>query len=110
MYEAAKTTLASVDRLVQPLGGTRPIGGFRMDYLAGNRQAKAAATLGLSLASGAFALGQVVRDPVADRYRYSVQGGMRWSALAARGGLIESTFGAGPDRTRRPAGLQPGRV
>lgn len=97
MYESAKTTLASVDRVVQPLGGARPIGGFRMDYLADSRRAKAAASLGLSLASGAFALGQVVRDPVADRYRYSVQGGMRWSALAARGGLIESTFGAGLD-------------
>jgi len=97
MYESAKTTLASVDRVVQPLGGARPIGAFRLDYLADSRQAKATATLGLSLASGAFVLGQVVRDPVSDRYRYSAQGGMRWSALAARGGLIESTFGAGLD-------------
>jgi len=53
MYESAKTTLSSVDRFVGPLSTVRPIGSFRVDYLADSEQAKSVATLGLSL-SGAI--------------------------------------------------------
>ncbi len=97
LYETAKTTLASVDKLIEPLGTVRPIGLFRLDYLADSEQTKSVATLGLSLSSRYFVLGQVVRDPVLDRFTYSAQGGMRWNAVAARAGIIESTFGAGLD-------------
>ena len=109
LYETAKTTLASVDKLIEPLGMVRPIGLFRLDYLVDSEQAKSVATLGLSLSSRYFVLGQVVRDPVLDRFTYSAQGGMRWSAVAARAGIIESTFGAGLDliTSRRPARVQP---
>jgi ABC-type transporter Mla subunit MlaD len=97
MYESAKTTLESVDRFVGPLSTVRPIGLFRVDYLADSDQAKSVATLGLSLSRRYFAFGQIVRDPLLDKYTYSAQGGMRWDAVAARAGLIESTFGAAVD-------------
>jgi phospholipid/cholesterol/gamma-HCH transport system substrate-binding protein len=97
LYETAKTTLASVDRIIEPLGAARPIGIFRLDYLADSEQAKSVATLGLALSPRYFAFGQVVRDPVLDRFTYSAQGGRRWNAFSARAGIIESTFGAGVD-------------
>jgi ABC-type transporter Mla subunit MlaD len=97
MYESAKTTLASVDRFVGPLSTVRPIGSFRVDYLADSEQAKSVATLGLSLSRRYYAFGQIVRDPLLDKYTYSAQGGMRWDAVGARAGLFESTFGAAVD-------------
>ena len=97
MYESAKTTLASVDRFVRPLATVRPIGSFRMDYLADSERARSVATLGLSLSRRYFAFGQVVWDPLLDKYTFSALGGMRWQALAARAGIIESTFGAAVD-------------
>ncbi len=97
LYDEARTTLASVDRMVSPLSSVRPIGLFRVDYLADSEKAKSTATVGLSLSNRYFAVGQVVRDPLLDRFTYSAEGGLRWSALAARAGIIESTFGAGLD-------------
>lgn len=97
LYESARTTLANVDRIVEPLGGARPIGSFRLDYLADSEKAKSVATLGLALSPRYFVFGQAVRDPVLDRFTYSAEGGLRWNAVAARAGIIESTFGAGLD-------------
>jgi len=97
LYDSAKTTLANVDRMVEPLSLVRPIGSFRLDYLADSGEAKGVATLGLWLSPRYFFIGQAVRDPLLDRYTYSAEGGMRWNAVAARAGIIESTFGAGVD-------------
>jgi phospholipid/cholesterol/gamma-HCH transport system substrate-binding protein len=97
LYETAKTTLASVDRLVEPVSSVRPIGSFRLDYLADSEQAKSVATLGLSFSQRYLVIGQVVQDPFLDKLTYSAEGGMRWNAVAARAGIIESTFGAGVD-------------
>ena len=97
MYESAKTTLASVDRFAEPLSTVRPIGSFRVDYLADSEQAKSVATLGLSLSRRYYAFGQIAWDPLLDNYAYSAQGGMRWDAVGARAGLFESTFGAAVD-------------
>jgi phospholipid/cholesterol/gamma-HCH transport system substrate-binding protein len=97
LYESAKTTLASVDRIAAPLSAARPIGSFRLDYLADSEKTKSVATLGLALSPRYFVFGQAVRDPVLDRFTYSAEGGLRWNAVAARAGIIESTFGAGLD-------------
>jgi phospholipid/cholesterol/gamma-HCH transport system substrate-binding protein len=97
LYDNAKTTLDNVDRMVEPLSQVRPIGSFRLDYLADSEQAKGVATLGLWLSPRYFVIGQAVRDPLLDKYPFSAEGGMRWNAVAARAGFIESTFGAGVD-------------
>lgn len=99
LYESAKTTLASVDRILEPLGAVRPIASFRLDYLADSDKAKSVATLGLSLSRRYFVIGQAVRDPRLGKFTYSAEGGIRWSAVAARAGIIESSFGAGVDLT-----------
>ena len=97
LYDKAKETLASVDTTIAPLRSVRPIGLFRLDYLGDSRKTRSAATLGLSLSPRYFVLGQAVQDPLLKKFTYSAEGGMRWDFLAARAGIIESTFGAGVD-------------
>jgi phospholipid/cholesterol/gamma-HCH transport system substrate-binding protein len=97
LYDTAKTTLASVDHVVQPLSRIRPVGLFRADYLADSERVKSVATVGLSFSSRYLVLGQAIWDPLQDKYTFSAEGGLRWQAVAARAGIIESTFGAGVD-------------
>jgi phospholipid/cholesterol/gamma-HCH transport system substrate-binding protein len=97
LYDKAKTTLASVESTIEPLRAVKPIGLFRLDYLGDSRKVKSLATLGLELSPRYFVLGQAVQDPLLKKFTYSAEGGMRWDFLAARAGIIESTFGAGVD-------------
>jgi phospholipid/cholesterol/gamma-HCH transport system substrate-binding protein len=97
LYDKAKSTLASVENTVAPLRSVKPIGLFHLDYLGDSRKVKSIATLGLSLSPRYFVLGQAVQDPLLKKFTYSAEGGMRWNFLAARAGIIESTFGAAVD-------------
>lgn len=97
LYDKAKSTLASVENMVGPLRSVKPIGLFHLDYLGDSRKVKSIATLGLSLSRRYFVLGQAVQDPLLKKFTYSAEGGMRWNFLAARAGIIESTFGAAVD-------------
>ena len=59
------------------------------------KKPRASATLGLALYAAAFFCGGLVRDPwFWTGSPFPPQGGLRWNAVAARAGIIESTFGA----------------
>jgi len=97
LYDKAKTTLASVENTIAPLRSVKPIGLFRFDYLGENRMVRSSATLGLELSPRYFVLGQAIQDPLLKKFTYSAEAGMRWNFVAARAGIIESSFGAGLD-------------
>ncbi len=97
LYDEAETTLRAVNRAVEPISQVQAIGNFRMDYLGDSNKIKSYLTVGFSLAQRYFAFGQVVEDPLLEKFTYSAQGGIRWGAFAPRAGLIESEFGAGVD-------------
>lgn len=97
LYEEAESTLETVKRTVEPVSRLRATGNLRADYLGESQKWKSYLTLGFSMASRYFVLGQIVEDPFLKKFTYSAQGGVRWGALAPRGGVIESSFGAGVD-------------
>jgi phospholipid/cholesterol/gamma-HCH transport system substrate-binding protein len=97
LYDKAKTTLASVENTIAPLRSVKPIGLFRFDYLGDSRMVRSSATLGLELSPRYFVLGQAIQDPLLKKFTYSAEAGMRWNFVAARAGIIESSFGAGLD-------------
>ncbi len=97
LYDEAESTLRAVNRAVEPISQVQAIGNFRMDYLGDSDKIKSYLTVGFSLARRYFVLGQVVEDPLLEKFTYSAQGGFRWGAFAPRAGLIESEFGAGVD-------------
>jgi phospholipid/cholesterol/gamma-HCH transport system substrate-binding protein len=97
LYDQAKETIAEVRSAVRPLAGIRPLGEAQAAYYASSELWKGSLTLGLSLASGPFLMGQVVRDPFLDRFTYSLELGKRWGPIAPRVGVIESDFGVGFD-------------
>ncbi len=97
LYDEAESTLRAVNRAVEPISQVQAIGNFRMDYLGDSDKIKSYLTVGFSLARRYFVFGQVVEDPLLEKFTYSAQGGFRWGAFAPRAGLIESEFGAGVD-------------
>jgi len=97
LYNEAKGAVRGVQTISGSLSSLRVRADVRGEYLARSEAFKGLVTLGLWYKNTAFALGQVVREPVEDRFTYSLQGGMRWNNFAPRAGIIESEFGAGLD-------------
>jgi phospholipid/cholesterol/gamma-HCH transport system substrate-binding protein len=97
LYEEAREALGQVKKTVEPLSRMRATGHFRVDYLNETRKYRGAISAGFHLTPGSFLLGQIVDDPRQEGFVYSAQAGMRFGAMAARAGIIESEFGAGVD-------------
>jgi phospholipid/cholesterol/gamma-HCH transport system substrate-binding protein len=97
LYNEAKDAVRGVQTISGSLSSLRVHADVRGEYLARSEAFKGLVTLGLWYKNTAFGLGQVVREPVEDRFTYSLQGGMRWNNFAPRAGIIESEFGAGVD-------------
>lgn len=97
LYEEAEETLNSVKKTVEPLTQMRAAGNCRIDYLGESRKVKSTLSLSFYLSPRFFVSGQIVEDPLLNRFTYSAQGGFRWGFLASRAGIFESAFGAGLD-------------
>jgi phospholipid/cholesterol/gamma-HCH transport system substrate-binding protein len=97
LYNEAKEAVAEVRSTVEPLSKMRPLADAGAVYYPTSKLWKGALTLGLTLGSGPFVLGQVVRDPFQERFTYSFELGQRWGSFAPRVGVIESDFGLGLD-------------
>ena len=97
LYDKAKETIDNLDAAVRPLSSLRLEGDVRLEYYSRSDRWKGALTFRAGLASGAFLLAEIVRDPWQDRFTYSLQGGNRWGSFAPRLGIIESEFGLGLD-------------
>lgn len=97
LYEEARETLGAVRKAVAPVSRMRAVGSYRADYLGRTEKFKSYLSAGFYLAPRAFLLGQVVDDPRAEEFRFSLQTGMRFGSFSPRAGVIESELGAGVD-------------
>jgi phospholipid/cholesterol/gamma-HCH transport system substrate-binding protein len=97
LYQEARGAVGDVRKIADSVSAVRLRLDVRGEYLARSEALKGYLSLGLWYKNRAFFLGQIVNDPVADKFVYSAQGGMRFGNLAPRAGIIESEFGAGLD-------------
>lgn len=97
LYNESRQAVRSVQSISDSLSGLRFRADVRGTYLARTEDFKGALSLALWYKGRSFVIGQVVSDPIKDRFTYSLQGGLRWKNLAPRAGIIESEFGAGVD-------------
>ena len=96
LYDEVEGAVAEVRKVVAPVSALRAAVELRGDYYAKSGLVKGA--MGLDLASaGRLLRAGIAHDPWEDRFKYSLQGGLRLGGLAARAGIIESEFGAGVD-------------
>lgn len=97
LYQEARGAVGDVRKIADSVSSVRLGLDVRGEYLGRSQALKGTLSLGLWYKNRAFFLGQIVNDPVADRFVYSAQGGMRFGNFAPRAGIIESEFGAGLD-------------
>jgi phospholipid/cholesterol/gamma-HCH transport system substrate-binding protein len=97
LYQEARGAVGDVRKIADSVSSIRLQMDVRGQYLTRSDGLKGFLSLGLWYKNRAFFLGQIVNDPVADKFVYSAQGGMRFGPLAPRAGIIESQFGAGLD-------------
>ncbi len=97
LYNESRDAVRDVQKIADAVSSLRLHLDVRGEYLTRTDGLKGFLNLGLWYKNRAFFLGQIVDDPVADKFVYSAQGGMRFGAFAPRAGIIESEFGAGLD-------------
>lgn len=97
LYQEARGAVGDVRKIADSVSSVRLGLDVRGEYLGRSQALKGYLSLGLWYKNRAFFLGQIVNDPLADKFVYSAQGGMRFGNLAPRAGIIESEFGAGLD-------------
>jgi phospholipid/cholesterol/gamma-HCH transport system substrate-binding protein len=97
LYQEARGAVGDVRKIADSVSSIRLQMDVRGEYLTQSDGLKGFLNLGLWYKNRAFFLGQIVDDPVADKFVYSAQGGMRFGPVAPRAGIIESKFGAGLD-------------
>jgi len=97
LYNESRKAIQGVQSISDSLSSLRFHADVRGQYMARTEDFKGSLNLSLWYKGRSFVLGQIVSDPVRDRFTYSLQGGLRWKNLAPRAGIIESEFGAGVD-------------
>lgn len=97
LYERTEETVKGIQEMIQPVSSFRVKMEIRADYLTEGNLLKSYLTFGLWPTPKKFLLAQIIRDPLLDKFTYSLQGGIRWGPLASRAGILESKFGLGVD-------------
>lgn len=97
LYERTEETVKGIQKMIQPVSSFRVKMEIRADYLTEGNLLKSYLTFGLWPTPEKFLLAQIIRDPLLDKFTYSLQGGIRWGPLASRAGILESKFGLGVD-------------
>lgn len=97
LYERTEETVKGIQKMIQPVSSFRVKMEIRADYLTECNLLKNYLTFGLWPTPEKFLLAQIIRDPLLDKFTYSLQGGIRWGPLASRAGILESKFGLGVD-------------
>lgn len=97
LYERTEETVKGIQKMIQPVSSFRVKMEIRADYLTEGNLLKNYLTFGLWPTPEKFLLAQIIRDPLLDKFTYSLQGGIRWGPLVSRAGILESKFGLGVD-------------
>lgn len=97
LYTKTTEAIHSVQRMVGPVSSFKVDGNLRSEYYGVSEFVKNSFTLNLRPDQGKFIQTQIIHDPWKDKFTYSLLGGLRWGAISARAGVLESSFGFGID-------------
>ncbi|MFQ6083595.1 MAG: MlaD family protein [Candidatus Aminicenantia bacterium] len=97
IYQKIDKTIDQATAQLNVLSETKLNAGFTGYYLTNNQLVQSSIDLYVFSKKNRFLLGQLVKDPRENTFKFSAQGGMKFGALWARGGLIESELGLGLD-------------
>ncbi len=97
LYEKAEKTINDVQGIISPVSSLRIDMGLKAEDFTSSELFRGTLSLGFWPAPDKFFLAQIVQDPWRDKFTYSAQGGIRWSGIAPRAGIMESKFGVGLD-------------
>ena len=97
LYDRAEGVLTDVEKITERASSFRIKGDLRLDYYTKSELIKGYLSVSLWPTSDKYFLGQIIHDPVLDKFTYSAQGGMRFGDFSPRAGIMESEFGVGLD-------------
>lgn len=97
LYTKTAEAINSVQRMVGPVSSFKVDGNLRTEYYGVSEFVKNSFTLNLRPDQGKFIQMQIIHDPWKDKFTYSLMGGLKWGAISARAGVLESSFGFGID-------------
>ena len=97
LYQQAEETVGDIKKMIKPVSSWQTNVRLRFDYYGESDLVKSYLTFSLKPASKRYLLSQIVHDPWADKFLYSVQGGLRIKDFSPRAGIMESKIGVGID-------------
>lgn len=97
LYDDTRETVGQIRRITSSVSALDFGGGVEGAYYADSELFKGSIFGQLWWQDRALLSAGLVHNPWEDRFVYSLQAGWKWRGLVARGGLIESRFGAGLD-------------
>ncbi|HAR37043.1 MAG TPA: hypothetical protein DCR87_09155 [Acidobacteria bacterium] len=97
LYDEAKETVDQIKRITTSVSALDFGGGVQGAYYGSSELFKGSLYGRLWWKNRALLSAGFIHNPWEDKFVYSLEAGWRWRGLVARGGLIESRFGAGLD-------------
>jgi len=97
LYQQAEETVGDIKKMIKPVSSWQTNVRLRFDYYGESDLVKSYLTFSLKPTSRRYLFSQIVHDPWADRFLYSVQGGLRIKDFSPRAGIMESKIGIGID-------------
>lgn len=97
LYDDTRETVRQIKRITSSVSVLDFGGGIQGAYYPESELFKGSISGHLWWKDRALLAAGLVHNPWEDRFVYSIQAGWKWKGLVARGGLIESRFGAGLD-------------
>ena len=97
LYQQAEETVGDIKKMIKPVSSWQTNVRLRFDYYGESDLVKSYLTFSLRPASEKYLFSQIVHDPWADKFLYSIQGGLRVKDFSPRAGIMESKIGVGID-------------
>jgi len=97
LFDEARQVLTSVQKTTQTLSAVKGYVDIQAGYYGKSELVRASLTAGLRPTERSFFEAGLVRDPWADKFKFSLQGGWRFGRFAPRVGFIENELGVGLD-------------
>ncbi len=97
LYEQTRATVEEVNKITSSVKAIELGGSLQGTYYGQSELFRGQLSGGLVWKGQGLLEAGLIHNPWEDKFVYSLQAGWRWRSLAFRGGLIESSFGAGLD-------------
>lgn len=97
LYDQARETVEGINKITSSVKAVDFMAGVQGTYHGQSELFRGEISGGFVWKDKALLQANLIHNPWKDKFVYSFQAGWMWRSLAFRGGLIESSFGAGLD-------------